>query len=66
MGDSKQDIDRKFREIVTALGFRQGIAVSLDEFLLAAPGQNRAEQSAVDYAIGKLWLDDPEKGPDAT
>lgn len=65
MGDSKQDIDRKFREIVTALGYRQGIALSLDEFLLAAPGQNKAEQSAVDYALSRLWTD-PEKGPDAT
>jgi hypothetical protein len=63
MGDSKQDIDRKFHEIVNALGHRPGIATSLGEFLLAAPGQNAPEQSAVDYALSKLWI---EKGSDET
>jgi hypothetical protein len=62
MGDSKQDIDRKFREIVNTLGYRPGIAVSLDQFLLAAPGEHAPDASAVDYAIGKLWVDEPEKG----
>lgn len=57
MGDSKQDIDRKFAEIVNAIGYRPGVATALDRFLLAAPGENAPEESAVDYAIGRLWLE---------
>lgn len=62
MGDSKQDTNRKFREIVSSIGYRPGIAISLSQFLMAAPGQNKPNVSAIDYALSKLWVDGPEKG----
>ena len=62
---SDREINKKFNAIVRAIGYRPGIAVSLAEFLLAAPGQNAASAPAIDYALSKLWLES-EKGSNAT
>lgn len=62
---SDKELHKKFRSIVTAIGYRPGIAVSLEDFLLAAPGQNAPEKPAIDYALSKLWIE-PAKDSNAT
>lgn len=59
---SQDEINRKFDEIVEALGYVPSIARTLAGYLWAAPGQHRANEQAVDYAIGQLWVKDPKKG----
>ncbi|QJD54004.1 hypothetical protein SEA_GALACTICA_57 [Streptomyces phage Galactica] len=62
MGDSKQDVNRKFRQIVESLGFVPSIAHTLESYLWAAPGQHAPSVQAVDYVLGRLWVEDPKKG----
>ena len=50
-------VDREFFAIVDKLGFRAEVAKTLDDFLLASPSQYAADEPAVRYVIGKLWVD---------
>lgn len=60
------EIDRKFTQIVNDLGFRPDVAGTLYDFLLAAPSRHGASESAVLYVLGKLWVEDAGKAPNAT
>lgn len=55
MSDSKNEIDRKFNELVLPQ-IRVDFAQTLGNFLLAAPGQAISE-SAVNYVIKRMWVD---------
>jgi hypothetical protein len=64
VGGSKEDIKRKFNEIVGPQ-IHPAIANTLTDFLLAAPGgQHEASESAVTWTLGRLWVDaiDPREG----
>lgn len=63
MSDSKNEIDRKFNNIVLPQ-ISPEMARTLGDFLLAAPGQHSISESAVNYVIKRLWVDPtdtPEK-----
>ncbi|AZS06698.1 hypothetical protein HOU95_gp109 [Streptomyces phage Hiyaa] len=58
----QDEINRKFEEMMTALGYVPSIARTLAGYLWAAPGQHRANEQAVDYALSQLWVKNPKKG----
>jgi hypothetical protein len=59
---TQAEFDRKFEEIINAIGYDTYMADTLGTFLLAAPGQHAPDQSSVDYVVGRLWVEDPKKG----
>lgn len=59
---SQEEINRKFEAMIEATGYVPSIARTLAGYLWAAPGQHRANEQAVDYALGQLWVKDPKKG----
>lgn len=59
---SREDTNREFYSIIGNLGARWDVARTLNDFLLAAPTQHGASESAVLYVINKLWVDGPPEG----
>lgn len=59
---TQDEFNRKFEEITEALGYVPSIARTLAGYLWAAPGQHRANEQAVEYTLGQLWVKDPKKG----
>lgn len=62
----QDEVNRKFTAIVNDLGYRPDVAGTLDDFLLAAPSRHGASESAVLYVLGKLWVEDAGRAPNAT
>ena len=62
MADSKREIRRKFEVMMEHVGYRASVAGTLNDFLLAAPSQHGASESAVLFVLDRLWVDDPKKG----
>ena len=61
----QDEVNRKFSDMMVQAGYRPSVAETLNQFLRAAPGEHRPDESAVVYAIGKLWVEDPKKGSNA-
>lgn len=59
---TQEEINRTFDQMVEALGYVPSIARTLAGYLWAAPTQHHANETAIDYTIGQLWVKDPKKG----
>lgn len=59
---SQEEYNRKFDEMTESMGYVPSIARTLAGYLWAAPSQHRANDQAVEYALGQLWVKNPKKG----
>ena len=59
---TQDEYNIKFNEMIEAAGYVPSIARTLAGYLWAAPGQHRANEQAIDYALGQLWVKNPKKG----
>lgn len=59
---SQEEYNHKFNSIIEALGYVPSIARTLEGYLWAAPGQHQANEQAIEYTLGQLWVKNPKKG----